>query len=135
MPVKRHLPLITTRIAFTTQVLPDRPVITPRIDFDTEERRRLTHSVAVENHLSLNDLTSEDMSTTDDEGEDFESEEDCKNELNNELTKIPKPPGEAGRPGSGGYNLKDALGWSKQDYDKVQVSLLVYAMKQTSSPS
>ncbi|KAJ3891175.1 hypothetical protein GG344DRAFT_77160 [Lentinula edodes] len=35
--------------------------------------------------------------------------------------KIPKPPGEVGRPGRGGYNLRKTLGWSKQDYDDVKV--------------
>ncbi|KAJ3848114.1 hypothetical protein EV368DRAFT_86965 [Lentinula lateritia] len=35
--------------------------------------------------------------------------------------KIPKPPGEVGRPGRGGYNLRKILGWSKQDYDDVKV--------------
>ncbi|KAJ3754966.1 hypothetical protein F5878DRAFT_664938 [Lentinula raphanica] len=33
---------------------------------------------------------------------------------------IPKPPGEAGRPGRGGYNLQKVLGWSKADYDEVK---------------
>ncbi|KAH7872789.1 uncharacterized protein C8R40DRAFT_1173185 [Lentinula edodes] len=34
--------------------------------------------------------------------------------------KIPKPPGEVGRPGRGGYNLRKILGWSRQDYDNVK---------------
>ncbi|KAJ3898158.1 hypothetical protein F5879DRAFT_927268 [Lentinula edodes] len=34
--------------------------------------------------------------------------------------KIPKPPGEVGRPGRGGYNLRKTLGWSRQDYDNVK---------------
>ncbi|KAJ3872934.1 hypothetical protein F5051DRAFT_444724 [Lentinula edodes] len=38
--------------------------------------------------------------------------------------KIPKPPGEVGRPGRGGYNLRKILGWSKQDYDNVKVRSL-----------
>ncbi|KAJ3806576.1 hypothetical protein F5876DRAFT_80554 [Lentinula aff. lateritia] len=33
---------------------------------------------------------------------------------------IPKPPGEVGRPGRGGYNLKKILGWPKEDYDNVK---------------
>ncbi|KIM57177.1 hypothetical protein SCLCIDRAFT_29021 [Scleroderma citrinum Foug A] len=30
--------------------------------------------------------------------------------------KIPKPSGEAGRPGRGGYNLQDQLGWSNEEF-------------------
>ena len=36
--------------------------------------------------------------------------------------KIPKPPGEAGRPKSGGYKLEEALGWGKEDFAVIQVS-------------
>ncbi|THV01482.1 hypothetical protein K435DRAFT_617871, partial [Dendrothele bispora CBS 962.96] len=34
---------------------------------------------------------------------------------------VPKPHGENGRPGRGGYALKDVLGWDKDEYKKVQV--------------
>ena len=34
---------------------------------------------------------------------------------------IPKPAGEAGRPGRGGYNLKEALGWTATDFDQLKV--------------
>ncbi|KAJ3751643.1 hypothetical protein EV360DRAFT_89526 [Lentinula raphanica] len=34
--------------------------------------------------------------------------------------KIPKPLGEAGRPGRGGYNLRDALNWPEERYGKVK---------------
>ncbi|THU96431.1 hypothetical protein K435DRAFT_797322 [Dendrothele bispora CBS 962.96] len=33
---------------------------------------------------------------------------------------IPKPDGENGRPGRGGYALKDVLGWDQTDYKKAQ---------------
>lgn len=38
---------------------------------------------------------------------------------------IPKPPGEAGRPGRGGYNLQEALqkhGWENAKFSKLRVS-------------
>lgn len=35
---------------------------------------------------------------------------------------IPKPHGEPGRPGRGGYNLKLAVGWPSREYKKLQVS-------------
>lgn len=38
--------------------------------------------------------------------------------------KISKPNGDVGRPGRGGYNLKIALGWEDERYDKVKVSTM-----------
>lgn len=34
---------------------------------------------------------------------------------------VPKPPDEVGRPSWGGYNLRDALGWDKDEYKLVMV--------------
>lgn len=39
-----------------------------------------------------------------------------------EESKIPKPKGEAARPGRGGYNLQKVLNWSSDDYDAIRVS-------------
>lgn len=36
---------------------------------------------------------------------------------------IPKPKGEAGRPGRGGYNLQEALSWPDIDYKRLKVIL------------
>ncbi|KAF8880604.1 hypothetical protein CPB84DRAFT_1639755, partial [Gymnopilus junonius] len=33
---------------------------------------------------------------------------------------IPKPDGEAGRPGRGGYNLEQALGWEAKKYQSIK---------------
>jgi hypothetical protein len=38
------------------------------------------------------------------------------------LAKIPKPPGEAGRKNSGGFNLQEVLGWNDNKYKKFLVS-------------
>jgi hypothetical protein len=35
---------------------------------------------------------------------------------------IRKPTGEMGKPGSGGYNLQDSLGWEVSFYESVKVS-------------
>jgi len=37
--------------------------------------------------------------------------------------KIPKPSGEAGRPGRGGYNLEEQLGWGEEGFKALKVSL------------
>jgi hypothetical protein len=34
---------------------------------------------------------------------------------------VPKPDGEAGRPGRGGYNLEEALGWEHKKYSRIKV--------------
>ena len=39
------------------------------------------------------------------------------------IQKIPKPPGEAGHPHSGGYNLQNKLGWNNKTYESIIVSL------------
>ena len=41
-------------------------------------------------------------------------------EFDNDLL-IPKPEGEAGRPGRGGYNLEKTLAWEAKDYRKMKV--------------
>ncbi|THU95287.1 hypothetical protein K435DRAFT_859672 [Dendrothele bispora CBS 962.96] len=38
--------------------------------------------------------------------------------------KIPKPPGEVGRPGRGGYSLSTALGWDYKKYRKTYINQL-----------
>ncbi|KAF8882343.1 hypothetical protein CPB84DRAFT_1770996 [Gymnopilus junonius] len=39
---------------------------------------------------------------------------------NNKSGLIPKPEGEAGRPGRGGYNLEQTLGWPKKEYEHIK---------------
>jgi hypothetical protein len=58
-----------------------------------------------------------DVDTTDSHFEDEEDEES-----GDEINKlIPKPRGEAGRPGSGGYSLQEVLNWSERTYEAVVV--------------
>ena len=38
--------------------------------------------------------------------------------------KIPKPAGEVGRPGRGGYNLEEKMGWGEDSFKKLKVNLL-----------
>ena len=59
------------------------------------------------------DLTPE----TDSDGE---TESDS-NSATSEDHLIPKPDGEAGRPGRGGYNLEHALGWEHKRYCRIRV--------------
>ena len=38
---------------------------------------------------------------------------------------IPKPPGEVGRPGRGGYNLDDALKWDSESLRKLKITFCI----------
>jgi hypothetical protein len=71
------------------------------------------------NRSEISDLSS--LSSDEDErgmGQPAGSAED---EVEDE--PIPKPQGEAGRPGRGGYNLEAALAWDQLDYQKFKVGL------------
>ena len=70
------------------------------------------------------DVGSPLTSLSDEDGE-LESEED--GEVNS--TKIPKLPGEAGCPQSGGYNSQEKLGWNDKTYESVIVSMSKVYMK------
>jgi hypothetical protein len=50
---------------------------------------------------------------------DDSSSDDDDNDSEKEL--IPKPEGEAGRPGRGGYNLEDKLGWPRKEFQQMKV--------------
>lgn len=49
------------------------------------------------------------------------SSESSSEESDSDDEQIPKPSGEAGRPGRGGYNLEDALDWDPKDFAKLKV--------------
>lgn len=50
---------------------------------------------------------------------DDSSSDDDDNDSEKEL--IPKPEGDAGRPGRGGYNLEDKLGWQRKEFQQMKV--------------
>jgi hypothetical protein len=59
-----------------------------------------------------------------DEDSSMDSETDCimgSEVENDEDNLIAKPPGEAGRPGRGGYNLQEALNWTPASYKTLKV--------------
>jgi hypothetical protein len=94
--------------------------VTRTLSSHPEDALHLEDLSALENN---GDLGSPLTALSDEDG-DPESEEN--GEVN---TKIPKPPGEAGRPQSGGYNLQDKLGWNDKTYESVIVSMSKAYMK------
>lgn len=64
-----------------------------------------------------------ESSSTDDDDDmsDGASSESSLTSLESGTIKIPKPEGEAGRPGRGGYNLKAQLAWNPAMFSKLKV--------------
>ncbi|KAL0564900.1 hypothetical protein V5O48_017132, partial [Marasmius crinis-equi] len=88
----------------TTRSGPDSPATTTAGRSSRETRITGSGSQPAYNPNDLSDLS--DLSSEESESEGY---------------KIPKPPGESGRPGSGGYNLEGKLGWEKKKYQDVKV--------------
>jgi hypothetical protein len=65
-------------------------------------------------YSDLTSLPSDAESDSSSEGDSSETSSD---------RRIPKPPGEAGRPSRGGYTLKIVLDWMVKDYKKLKVSI------------
>jgi hypothetical protein len=114
LAISRHLPLITLRIEFVPQHISELPTITPRTDFSNLPDSRLIDTMDDVDLTVDSDAEMVDPLPIDSDPES----EDC----GVEDEKIPKPPGEAGRPMSGGYNLETALGWKCNTYNTILVS-------------
>jgi len=130
--LSRHLPIITNRLEFFPQTIGPPPIITSRIDF----AKRLTTNELM---VTTEDSVSTDGGTmdinineafvapaslpTDDVSSDSGAEETT--DLFNDAVdkKIPKPRGQAGHPGSGGYSLDFVLRkWGSTVISGVNVS-------------
>ena len=72
----------------------------------------------------VNDSRSQTSELSEPPSDDSESEygSEPEEQARGDHTKIPKPPGEAGRKNSGGFNLEEQLGWSKMKQNKLRVS-------------
>ena len=58
---------------------------------------------------------------SDSSGSDSSELSDSDSSTDSDVAKIPKPPGEAGRPGRGRYTLEEALDWNPKMYKKLKV--------------
>lgn len=155
---KAHLPLISTNIKFERKPLPPKPEITHRLNLaerirraervrfaattprvrtgGTTRARSMTPSSSSSPKtacmekgpatITLDELTSEPELT------ETESESDGVDAMG--WQKIPKPAGEAGRSGSGGYSLEKALGWDKDRYAKMIVRRQIHKYVVSDSP-
>ncbi|KAI5988138.1 hypothetical protein EDC04DRAFT_2912605 [Pisolithus marmoratus] len=73
-------------------------------------------------------VVEKSVTILEDEGETSDSPSSSESSLSSwdddeesRTKKIPKPNGEVGRPGRGGYNLKDQLGWGEDGFKKLKV--------------
>lgn len=71
----------------------------------------------------VGDSAAADADDSESDLSDVDSPSDIPNmqQASNSPSKIPKPPGEAGRPKSGGFNLEEMLCWPKEDFNTIQV--------------
>ena len=76
--------------------------------YPSKSDKRNKKPLSVESDSDSSSLTDSDSEDDDDDDDDL----------------IPKPEGEAGRPGRGGYNLEEALGWPSKEYRQLKVRLL-----------
>ncbi|KDR65527.1 hypothetical protein GALMADRAFT_148634 [Galerina marginata CBS 339.88] len=122
--ISRHLPLITHRIQFSSKVSSTAPSITHRLEFDRQADRNPASKKA---ELEQRELTPSDYGSEGDENKEKDAESDLSDLTDSDeeakqstSKKIPKPAGEPGRPGSGGYSIDDALAsWGKEEVLKV----------------
>ena len=123
-----HLPIITPGIEFSS-LSQSRPptTITPRIDFAdewmTENNNSGSHTVS-DFAPSVGDSDGEDLTAMNLDLLESETSDDEQSLNNNRDIKVPKPPGEPGRPNSGGYNVKNELcAWGADKISQVMVGL------------
>lgn len=142
--IAQHVPLITNRIQFNFHPIAVLPVITARIQFTFDatefgleggapiEERELTPSDDGSMKMDGNNLSKQDDNDGESELTDLsESESDKEGCVFARSThKVPKPPGEPGRPNCGGYSLDDELmSWGKEELSKMTVSKIYDGLK------
>jgi hypothetical protein len=117
----KHLPLITNRVQFEPAIQPSPPPeITNRREFDIDAGITKASSSQDESGQTSADSDSD----LDSDSESITSSLSSLSSLDGD-TKIPKPPGEAGRRSRGGYDLETVLlgrGWTSKDFDAMKVT-------------
>lgn len=125
--VRQHLPLITNHIKFQFATLPSPPPITLRQNLERKVRRQIGRNKTPYTRSRPRECTPSHLPpllapSDDSDLSDFPSETDD-NSVVDKVSKIPKPPGEAGRKNCGGFNLEKELGWGQAKYNELMVSV------------
>jgi hypothetical protein len=126
--LRKHHPLVTPRIEFRSAPRPPLPLLTPRIEFDPDRLVRSRPPSDEDPEGGSNKRRRVSFSgrhagdDPDTHGDDTPSAEAS---APGPSTLIPKPAGEPGKPGSGGFSLENVLInvhlWAKKDYDALYV--------------
>ncbi|KAF8887898.1 hypothetical protein CPB84DRAFT_1849795 [Gymnopilus junonius] len=111
--VQKYLPLITPWIQFKLSPPPPLPVLTARTEFRPEDltATRVQDAVAPRRVVIFQDPATDQVtpSPVDSPSETLTNNITPSSSLGPDTTKIPKPPGEPGRPGSGRYSIDKVL--------------------------
>ena len=129
LPVKCHLPLITTRIEFQFNILSPHPKITLRRDLGAVIRRQARRATPYTRLNPRSVALREESPLTNISDNDSEVDESDPGESSMSSRKISKPKGEAGKRNSGGYNLQEAMGWEDKEFAMFTVSQANHVLK------
>ena len=102
----------------------DLPAITHGKMMPSKAFQKPYHKLGTKAHVQPFEASSSDSSDLMDLdlSDSLTSSSDCESANSDEL-KIHKPDGEPGRPGRGGYNIEEALGWHPNAYKKLRVHI------------
>lgn len=126
--VQKHQPLITPRIEFGAGPPHPLPLLTSRIEFDPQSLARARISSDTDRQ-ERNDkrrrLSTSGRYDRDDSDASSDDDPPTQTPTAGPSTLKTKPPGEPGKPGSGGYSLENVLlnvhKWQKKDYEALYV--------------
>jgi len=122
-PVKHPLPVVTARVNFKFNKFPPPPPITLRQNHEKTlrliRRSRTPYPRSHRHHRQTTPFDNTDRDSTVESNLTDSPESELEDEP---VAKIPKPPGEAGRKNSGGFNLQEVLGWTDEKYKNFMVS-------------
>lgn len=136
--IKKHLPLITARIEFDLEPPLPPPTITARLEFDDSHLPRFAEECEGQPEARVEEEAQEEQQDPQDVPVPQAKEEEGGSRRGtrelakkargpDEPTKIPKPSGEPGRPGSNGYSLETTMledyEWTRESWEEVNVSL------------
>jgi len=132
-PVKHPLPVITAQVDFEFNKFPPPPPISLRQSHEKKiclihrSRTPYTRPRGLPSYRRHHRQTTPFDSADEEEDSDATDEPNLTDSQESEdehvpVAKIPKPPGEAGRKNSGGFNLQEVLGWNDDKYKNFMVS-------------
>lgn len=93
--------------------VPPTPDLRPTLQISPNRSSTPNRSLSTHNNDNDSETSESDESS-------LEDEEDPEND-DSEEAKIPKPEGEAGRPGRGGYTLESVVQWNGTEFGRLKV--------------